>query len=361
MILHPRAVPSGNGSAAAPTRRRLLAAAGTGAAATLLAACGERTRARSGHVVASEDPLVAFFDLDPVEPDPSRVLEIPGLRYRVSGARITPSLPWSEAEELGFLPADARDQEADGDQEVPAPPGEVYLLAELVVDAPAIFSPHLPEVDVHGDRLVIGGEPGEPWPRPMTSGSRVCIALTVPEDPDPEAAMIEVRCEDVAQRLSLVDGSRIASDLEHWYGQWYQASPAQVWWERRDEARGGALLMAGAVDSISVHPALGDSTWPSPGNILLGVELAVLPPPEGLTPLPDLALVLPDGAEARPRGATAAEALEEPEHPLRIWFEVPHEVEEATLRLALGVRDADGQETPLGTEEVPVTIRREPR
>lgn len=337
-----------------PTRRQLLAGVGAGAAATLLASCGEAPRARSGHVVATDDLSVLLPDLRPLEDLDSHAVELIGRRYRVVASSLQPTLARHLAESLGFLEADP---EADGDQEVLAPEGEVFLLAELHVEGSRVLAGHLPQRDVHSDRLVLGGEAGEPWPRPMEVGGRARIALTVPEDPGPEAAMLEVTCEEISQRLSLVDGSRISSDLEHWYDSWYQAVPEQIWWERFDEVGDAGLTMAGAVRSVDVQPGLVDGTWPGPGKILLGVDLTVLPTPEGIEALYELVLLLPDGTEATRRGRTAQEALVNPDHPAAVWFEVPHDVDAVTARLTLGTRAAGGAETSLGTEDIPVRIR----
>lgn len=340
-----------------PTRRRVLAAVGAGTAATLLTSCGKQTRARSGHVVASDDPSVLLPDLEVREDLDSHALEILGCRYRVAESRLQPALPRSLAEALGFLDVDPDASRSDRDEEVLAPEGEVFLFALVIVESPTVFSSNLPEQAVHSDRLVIGGETGEPWPRPMELGSRVRIALTVPEDPGPEAATLEVTCEEIVQRLSLVDGTRVSSDLEHWYRQWYQAVPEQVWWERHDEAAAAGPVMAGAVRAVDVRPGLDDGTWPGLGQVMVGVELAVVETPESITPLYDLALVLPDGTEATRRGRSADEALAVPDHPANVWFEVPHDANAVTARLTLGMRSADGDETSLGTEEIPVEIR----
>lgn len=40
----------------------------------------------------------------------------------------------------------------------------------------------------------------------------------------------------------------------------------------------------------------------------------------------------------------------------RRWCEVPHDAGELTVRLALGLTTAEGEQIDLGTEDVPVTL-----
>lgn len=358
----PRVSPS---TPAAPTRRRVLSAAGVGAAAALLASCAEEPRATTGHLLVTDDLSIPLPDL-PARPDAStHALEVPGFRYRVAGTRILPSLPRSLAVPLGFLDDNPAGEKADADDEaddeVLAPTGEVFLVAELVTAGALVLPPLLPDIDVRSERIIVGGEPEEPRSTPMELGGTLHVALTVPEDPGPESVMLEVTCGDIVQRLSLVDGSRISSDMEHWYRQSVRATPEQIWWERHDERAGGELVLGGAVRAVQVQAALPDGTWPSPGQVMLGVELAVLPAPAGITPLYDLALLLPDGEETPLRGAPANEALAVPEHASPVWFEAPHDLETATIRVSLAARSADGEERDMGAEEIPLSLTRTER
>ena len=310
----------------------------------------------TGHVVVTEDLGVIFPELLTRGDTRSHALEVPGIRYRVARSQMLPSLPRSIARRLGFLGEEASDGKADGDEEVLAPTGEVFLFAEVVTESAVLLDQNLPTEDARGERLLLDGRPGGARSGPLQIGGTLSGALTVPEDPAPEAAALEVTCGDVTQTLSLVEGSRLSSDMEHWYAQWYRATAELSWWERVVQRAGNGPALAGAVSSVRVVPALLDGTWPQPGAMLLGIELAVLPAPVGTTAQYDLALILPDGAEAALRGAPVGEALADPGHPRSVWFEVPADLESAVARLSLGLRTADGEELDLGAEEIPVVI-----
>src|SRR5690606_9165806 len=195
-------------------------------------------------------------ELAPLPEGRASCLEVPGLRYRVHGALRIPSFTRAAARNLGLL-----DGASDGDSEddeVRAPDGEEFLLVELGVWAAELMPPDLPEVDVRREAVALDGSSTALGEEPMPLGGTLRVVLTVPDDAGAEPPQLEVTCGDVAQRLNLEDGTRVSSDLEHWYSHWFQAVPAPRWIERTDERVGEGTVLCGAVTSIAVVPALPD-------------------------------------------------------------------------------------------------------
>ncbi len=279
---------------------------------------------------------------------------MPGLRYRVHGALRIPSFTRAAARNLGLL-----DGASDGDSEddeVRAPDGEEFLLVELGVWAAELMPPDLPEVDVRREAVALDGSSTALGEEPMPLGGTLRVVLTVPDDAGAESPQLEVTCGDVAQRLNLEDGTRVSSDLEHWYSHWFQAVPAPRWIERTDERVGEGTVLCGAVTSIAVVPALPDGTWPVPGTVLLGIGITAPPPTTGTTAHCAVSMLLPGGDEAPVLGEASWEELTAPNTSARLWCEVPHDAGELTVRLALGLTTAEGEQIDLGTEDVPVTL-----
>ena len=346
------------------TRRALLAGGGAGAAALLAACTPEAPRTGSGLLWSSTDPFPSDLPELAVLPEGRATgLELPGLCYRVRGALRVPSLRRSAAGTLGLLNAASDGGGAsgegskDGEGEVRAPAGEEFLLVELRVGAAALMPPDLPDVDVRQEAVVLDGSRTTLGEEPVPPGGTLRLVLTVPEDAGSEPALLEVACGDVTQRLSLEDGSRVSSDLEQWYSHWYQAVPEPHWIERADARAGEGTVLCGAVTSIAAVPALPDGTWPAPGTVLLGVGITAPAPPTRTTARCTVSVLLPGGETAPVLAEASWEELTAPKTDSRLWCEVPHDAGEVSVRIALALTTAEGEEIDLGQEEIPVVLQ----
>ncbi|MGY5765192.1 hypothetical protein ACXET9_08325 [Brachybacterium sp. DNPG3] len=342
--------------------RGALGLAGAGAAALALSACtADDDRTAPGIAVvlpgrpSGVDGLVALPD------DLDHAVELPGMRCRVESSVLLDSLPRRVGAELG-LPAPSL---ATSETWFPAD-GEKYLIALVVAQGARTMALEWPEGADYTDRAVIGGTEVEsvlgPL-RPYTAdplqdrGARTIVA-SVPADLAAADAIIEIADGDMLQSLSLLDGTRVASDIESWYAQAATAAPERRAWERDDDRLAGGPLLAGCVADVEVSPVRADGTWPADGRVVLGVALAVLVPLPGAVETSTFALVLPDGSEAEPDGDPSAAFASQ--GGTRIRFEVPGDLDAATVRLALSA-EIDGEPVDLGTEEIAVTITREDR
>ena len=67
-------------------------------------------------------------------------------------------------------------------------------------------------------------------------------------------------------------------------------------------------------------------------------------------------MLLPGGDEAPVLGEASWEELIAAKAGARLWCEVPHDAGGASVRIALAVTTAEGEEIDLGTEDVAVTL-----
>ena len=343
------------------SRRMLLGAVGAGAIGALLTGCGDGDLLPSGAVKASEDLYLGDLDLTTLDEGTGRHLEVPGVRYQVLRRGLVEAIPRSMAWELGFL---ERPEDADGGDELVRPAeGEVVLAAEIAVAWPLLLTvaPAEDAGSARTERLVLSGQERDPWAAPIEQGRTVRVVAVVPADPDPEALELEVLTGAVRQRLSLVDGSRTASDVEHVYTSWVRARAEHRFWSRTLEGHGSRPVVAGAVRTVLARPVLDGGVWPALGTHLLGVGLSALAPPHGVQDAGRLTVLLPDGAEAAPVGEAGRAYRDATEPSGVVWFEVPVEAEAVTLHLELAVEREDGGTEELGTEEIAVTLETVPR
>lgn len=350
----------------APTRRAALGMAGAGALAALLTSCGpggERMPAGVATVVADQrlvDPAWAAMPFRS-----SHAIELPGVRYLVRELGTTPTLTRTEA--VGLFVETPEETGEDG--LVHAAEGEVFLLAHLV-SMPPLLLPLAPRSDdLRTERFLVGDtelEPGGDYgPMNGIAGDSRFIVASVPEGAGAEHVRLEVTAAGGTQVLSLLDGSRLASPIDHLYAQSFTAEPAPRWWERRDEAVAeGRPVLAGTVYGVRVPVVHSDDTLPEPGNVVLGVQLSRVETPSGVDETSTVSLLLPNGDEVPSHSdpsATSVEPGEDDEDGSPFtWFEVPHTTESVTVRMHLSASTEAG-ELDLGPEEIPVTIARRPR
>lgn len=342
-------------------RRGALAVAGAGTASLALAGCAGDERTEAGIAVVLPGRSSAVDGLETLPTDLDHAIELPGLRCRVESAALLDSLPRTVAAGLGLTAPS--DDEAE--TWLPAD-GEAYLVAVVVAEIPRTMDPQWPEGAEYTDRAVIGGEevasvlgPLLPASADLTPDRRAkTVVASVPADLAAADAVLELADGEVVQSISLLDGTRIASTIEGWYAQVATASPEHIAWERYDDRFDGGPVLAGCVVDAVIRPSRIDGTWPADGRLMLGVGLSLLEPMPGGEETSTLTLVLPDGSEAEaetdPSAAFASAGA------TRAWFEVPGDLETATVRLALSL-DVDGEALDQGTEEIALTITREDR
>lgn len=327
------------------SRRAALGAGGAGALALLLAGCGREARLPAGTALVS-DPGQLPFALTRQVPQLGSVVELPGVQYAVAAAELETSLPADQARAAGLEVPDGEDLE----RVLPAR-GELFLVAELDRRSPQ----HLPDAARPGtyiERVLLDDvEIARPGPSaPEVEGVRtVQILASVPEGVSPERIVLETELDGITQQLSLLDGSRVSSDIEHVYTPRPALAVADNWWQHADvDAR---VLLAGFLAAGSTEAVTPEGAWAAPDSLM--VCLYVGNPPQRHEQSSTLRLLLPDGTAAVARG-DHSRVFEAVEGGGEAWFEVPADLESATARVEVGLGG-----TVLGTEEIAVSVRRE--
>lgn len=325
-------------------RRAAFGVGGAGALALLLAGCGSAARLPSGTALVSEaggGPL----STTPLAPQEDCLIELPGVQYRVRGMSLAGFLPPDRAREAGLdIPVN------DELEEVLPARGERFLVADLDRRPPS----HLPHEALPGtyvERVLLDDvEVARPaHSAPEVEGLRsLQILVSVPEDITPERIFLESSLEGITQRLSLLDGSRVSSDIEQVYAPRPSLEVAANWWQRTSEDPWA--LLAGFVVAGNVTSVTPEGLWAAPETLMVSLHVCTYPGsgPAGGT----LDLLLPDGSMATPRG-DHSRVFEAVEGGGVAWFEVPADIEAATARVELGL---DGR--VVGTEEIAVTFTR---
>ncbi|GAA4519156.1 hypothetical protein GCM10023160_02460 [Brachybacterium paraconglomeratum] len=337
--------PGAGGTSSRIGRRAAFGIGGAGALALLLAGCGSAARLPSGTALVSEaggGPLSTTL----LAPQEDRLIELPGVQYRVRGMSLVESLPPDLAREAGLdIPVD------DELEEVLPARGERFLVADLDRRPPSHL-PHEALPETYIERVLLDDvEVARPaHSAPEVEGFRsLQILVSVPEGITPERIVLETSLEGITQRLSLLDGSRVSSDIEQVYAPRPSLEVAANWWQRTSEDPW--TLLAGFVVAGDVTAVTPEGLWATPETLMVSLHVCTYP---GSGPgVSTLALLLPDGSATTPRGPHG-QAFEVADGGGTAWFEVPADIASATARIELGV---DG--TALGTEEIAVSFTRE--
>lgn len=138
------------------------------------------------------------------------IVVTPSRSYLLDGVRLTDVLTPDEVNQFSH-------QIPGPEEEVRAPSGRVFLLATLVTEDTIwpLAAGTAPE-----DTFAIlhaGRSDGRDAFALRNRPDRTTYLLQVPEDPAPEDAVLEVRTQGTVQTLSLIDGSRVTSEIEHAY------------------------------------------------------------------------------------------------------------------------------------------------
>lgn len=252
------------------------------------------------------------------------------------------------------------DLEADVEEVAPAE-GEIFLRAELVAEAPSL----MPEATGRAQMLqhltlevLVGGTTVERIPVSDLTGADAAVQppsllLSVPEDAGAEDVVLALIWQGATQRLSLLDGARLPSEVDVLYTEPLAAEVEDNWWEREDDRFPEEPATAGYVGPVVLEPVAPDWTWAEPGTAFLGVR-AQLFTTVGRREETVEAVLLADGTSIEPWGDGPPSGRDLAEEPT--WFEVPREAGALTVRMRLAAAMGDGEPTDLGTEDVAVTI-----
>ncbi len=280
------------------TRRSPLLAAAVAAALTL-AACGSdgdtAAEAADGttDAVPAADPdlpaaqadlagqtaVLGAVDLAPVEEGEGTGAHAPGLALEVTGVGLVPTIPVDAYEDItGERVGSIHDEEQP--TEVRPADGHVFAVATYETRDPE-WEPRGNEPTTTGYLRVQGSEEARLF-RTDYDGSRHTgtIVVSLPEDHAADDAVIELETHDAFQTVSLLDGKRLRSDVEHAY-----PGPREVTVESAERleaefdhwVNGHATVQAEVVGGFAT-PYLNESRgqgdgWAAPGQQYVAVEI----------------------------------------------------------------------------------------
>lgn len=349
------------GSRQVPSTRRALLAGGVGLLGALgaLTACGDEEERSSREMWDSLGERPEKYSAEPrvapdsITPEDRRGLECSPARFVLTAS----------SRRATFEPMDAQVFRGDSEEEpsspVSAPEGEEFLLCTLdrehfVWDIAAATEPPTARIVVQRP----SGEIALPMDVDFIPGSYL---MRVAADPAPEDAVLEVSERGKMQRLSLIDGSLVHSDVAHIYGRTqlvgdsWPAGGVEIRGEQSPEADGEEARDAhGTKDRITLlgmsardMPMARSLGWAPDGEQLLRLEISavhrVVRAEDGaavLLPV-DLSgsvLRLPDGSEREP--VEVDDARHQPDggslgETVYLWFSVPVDLTAAEVHLVV--------------------------
>lgn len=221
-----------------------------------------------GAEILDQVPELEFTEL---EQDDTTVVSAFGKQLSVTQTVQTTTLPAEVAEQITGTSGDFEEGAL-----VSAADGETFVVSVLQVDDPR-WEPA--EESVRGSSeadttLRVQGNPLTDPYLDVSAGDQVTVAVAVPEEPQAEDVTVELVQDDATQEISLVDGTRIESVVEHIY-DW----PTTVRigdgasWSEDGESRRGTVTMSGQLTDGIISPMVPNYGWANPGQVLLGLNL----------------------------------------------------------------------------------------
>lgn len=286
--------------------------------------------------------------LKEVEESPANVVEVLGTRFAVTQTARVDAVPGTLAEQIAPMLFDYADEVSAADGEA------LYVAVVRASDARHEFEGEAPETTT---TFRVNGDPVEVDVPPLTAGDQATVVVSAPEDAKPEDVALEVVQAEAAQELSLVDGSRTASDVEHIYER-----PDSVTVEKGhgwDVSFTGYTKktehLTGQIDGAEILPALPKQGWAKSGNVFLGLDVSTNKLNSTDEDESMIVLELPDGTTQR--------WLEDPSDLQyrfkdRVWFEIPADAAKATAKVDVIVKAGIKDPETLDSLEVPLTFER---
>lgn len=261
-------------------------------------------------------------DWSEVTPSPAHLILAPGVSLRVTQTAQLDRLEPELASQVDFL--------ADGGPILPSD-GETFILATIEsVDPRWPGEERTPTTE--GELLVLGSPATGQWHLTLGSGERLqeTYLLSVPSDPSPEDAVIEFVTSDIAQTISLVDGSRVDSAVEPIYraGTTVTLEGDGAYSHEFESWASGTHEINGQVTGAVVSPYVGG--WARPGQIFLGVDVDARDSGGVDDDITDLRLELADGTTVTPDNDFSDLQNRFAE---TAWFQIPADTEQLTLHV----------------------------
>ena len=227
--------------------------------------------------LAGTTALTIEAEFTPVEESDAARLLAPGVDLRITQVAQTDTLSAEVLQDLGGE-LDQADDEATVES-VQAAEGQVFWVAEYSSDDPQ-WEPRGELPDSTASLALSGNEIADVFDTAEGTMHRGTVVASLPADADPQTGVLQVETDGEFQALSLVDGSRVASDVEHIYdsaGAEVQVDSAEEFEETFEGWTGDQQRLAGSVSGGFVTPWLssrdGGDGWAGPCQVYLAVTV----------------------------------------------------------------------------------------
>ncbi|MGY5765193.1 hypothetical protein ACXET9_08330 [Brachybacterium sp. DNPG3] len=264
--------------------RRVVVLGGAAAATSAVLALAGCSRSDDRYATLGEDPVLLRADrattmLEPVGDQAQALISSAGT-WRVRGTLLADRFEAADAEALDGVFSD------DGGEDVVAPDGQQFLLVRLEVEQQWWGGPTYAPYTVTGSSVVqatLDAE-GTALDVSATYVATGTYLMRVPADPAPSDAVLTVVTDGKSQQLSLIDGTRVTSDVELLYGRHDEVVVKDGDRELADLNElyrvvdvdgpdGARTRLTAWPRQIFTAPVDVDGTWPETGTQILWISL----------------------------------------------------------------------------------------
>lgn len=279
---------------------------------------GEEESSTLASGLANKLSAVPDVDWTPVEESPEHVLQAPGVSLRVTQTALLDEVEPEVAAQVS---------EAHGETRLRPSDGEVFLLATVVIEDSQWESA---EADSEGTVRVAGNHvPAIAFTGGSGERDQSTYLLSIPEGTAAEDAVVELTTGDVVQSLSLIDGSRVDSDVEHIYQAGTEVTvDGEGWSHVFDSWASGTHEVNGQVTGAVITPYV--DGWARPGQVFLGVDIDARDDGGSDEDITTIQIELADGSTVTPDNDHSSLVNRFAE---RAWFQVPADSEELILHV----------------------------
>src|SRR5699024_7903547 len=227
--------------------------------------------------LAGSTSLAIEAEFTPVEENDEARLLAPGVDLRITEVAQTDTLSVEVVEDLGGEVEQTEDEAPV--EMVQAADGHVFWIARYNSDDPQ-WEPRGEVPDSTATLALSGNEVADVFTTSDGTMHRGTVVASLPTDSGADAGVLQVATDEKFQALSLLDGTRVASDVEHIYqvaGHQVEVTSAEEFEETFEGFTGQQQRIAGSVVGGFVTPWLGRSNngqgWAGSGQVYLSVEL----------------------------------------------------------------------------------------
>ncbi|HLR95976.1 MAG TPA: hypothetical protein VK053_15760 [Jiangellaceae bacterium] len=230
----------------------------------------------------------------------------PGLELRITQVAQPQSLDIATYEQL-------TGRVGDGVETVVPAPGEKFLAATYTSTDPRLPIGGGSTPETQASLLIEGSEVTQVF---SGSGDRQqdTIVVAIPETAEPEDVVLEAKTsssrrsdEDVIQMISLIDGSRVDTDIPQAYAMadWeaVEVSDAGTMEFEYERITGDLETIRGSVDTAYLTPLHADHGWPRTDEVFLVVDVDE---PENHDNKSIIHVELPDGTVVQPQAENSS-------------------------------------------------------